>query len=98
MTDNGIGAEGAKAMSEGLKVNTTLKELNLGGDEEGKVKRKEKERMTGNEIGAEGAKSMSSMLKVNTTLKTLNLGCENEGKVKRKEKEERMNNRQWDWR
>ena len=29
-------------MSEMLKVNTTLKELNLGGKEEGKEKRKEK--------------------------------------------------------
>ena len=29
MTDNSVGAEGAKAMSEMLKVNTTLKSLNL---------------------------------------------------------------------
>ena len=29
MTVNGIGDEGAKTMSEGLKANTALKELNL---------------------------------------------------------------------
>ena len=40
MTGNEIGAEGAKSMSEMLKVNKTLTELNLGGEEE----RKEKER------------------------------------------------------
>ena len=33
MTDNGIGDEGAKAMSEMLKVNTTLTSLNLEGEE-----------------------------------------------------------------
>ena len=43
MTDNGIGVEGAKAMSEMLKVNTTLTELNLDGEEERK-KREEKEK------------------------------------------------------
>ena len=32
MTGNGIGDEGAKALSEGLKVNTTLTELLLGGE------------------------------------------------------------------
>ena len=41
MTDNGIGDEGAKTMSEILKVNTTLKELDLGGEEE-KIEREEK--------------------------------------------------------
>ena len=30
--DNGIGVEGAKAISESLKTNTTLTSLNLGGD------------------------------------------------------------------
>ena len=32
MTDNEIGDEGAKTMSEMLKVNTTLASLNLEGD------------------------------------------------------------------
>ena len=43
MTENRIGAEGAKAMSEMLKVNTTLTELNLGCEEERK-EREEKEK------------------------------------------------------
>ena len=34
MTVNKIGDEGAKAMSEMLKMNTTLKTLFLGGEEE----------------------------------------------------------------
>ena len=51
MTDNGIGVEGAKAMSEMLKVNTTLTTLNLGCEEERKEreeKEKKEERMTDN--------------------------------------------------
>ena len=32
-TDNNIGDEGARMISESLKTNTTLKELYLGGDE-----------------------------------------------------------------
>ena len=44
MTDNWIGAEGAKAMSEMMKVNTTLTSLDLGGEEERKEKRERKER------------------------------------------------------
>ena len=32
-TDNNIGAEGAKMISESLKTNTTLTELNLRGDD-----------------------------------------------------------------
>ena len=36
MTDNEIGDEGAKAMSEMLKLNTTLTSLNLWSEEEGK--------------------------------------------------------------
>ncbi len=38
MTGNGIGVEGAKTMSEMLKVNTTLIALNLGSEEERKEK------------------------------------------------------------
>ena len=34
MADNEIGDEGAKAVSEMLKMNTTLKTLNLGSEEE----------------------------------------------------------------
>ena len=43
MTDNGIRVEGAKVMSEMMKVNTTLTTLNLGSKKERK-EREEKER------------------------------------------------------
>ena len=42
MTGNQIGEEGAKAMSEMLKVNTTLTELDLHCDEERKEREREK--------------------------------------------------------
>ena len=42
MTGNEIGEEGAKAMSEALKVNTTLTKLDLRCEEERKRKRKER--------------------------------------------------------
>ena len=41
MTDNGIGDEGAKSMSEMLKVNTTLTELDLSCEERKKREREE---------------------------------------------------------
>ena len=44
MTGNEIGDEGAKALSEMLKVNTTLTELNLRCEEEKKMKEKKKEK------------------------------------------------------
>ena len=50
MTGNNIGYEGAKSMSEMLKVNTTLTTLDLGGDEERKrEKKREKRRKRMNE-------------------------------------------------
>ena len=36
MTGKSFGDEGAKGLSEGLKVNTTLTSLHLGGEEEKK--------------------------------------------------------------
>ena len=45
MTDNEIGVEGAKSLSEILKVNTTLTTLNLSSEEERKEKEKRKKRM-----------------------------------------------------
>ena len=87
MIANGIGAEGAKAISEMLKVNITLTSLDLSCVEEReKEKKSTKERMTDNGIGDEGAKSMSEMLKVNTTLTKLDLGGEEEIKQKKKRK------------
>ena len=43
MTDNGIGDEGAKALSSMLKVNSTLTYLDLDSDEEKKGERKKKD-------------------------------------------------------
>ena len=45
MTVNGIGDEGAKAMSEMVKVNTTLTTLYLGSEEERKERRERKRKM-----------------------------------------------------
>ena len=49
MTDNEIGVEGAKSLSEILKVNTTLTTLNLSSEEERKEKEKRKKRMNDSE-------------------------------------------------
>ena len=46
MTDNGIGDEGAKSMSEALKSNTTLTSLNLRGEEEREREREKREMMS----------------------------------------------------
>ena len=44
MTENEIGDEGAKAISEMIRVNTTLTTLDLSCEEEGKGKEKEQEK------------------------------------------------------
>ena len=73
---NKKGKEGAKTISESLKINTSLTRVYLGGDE--KI-RNEEERIEWNEkwivnkIGNEGAKSISESLKINTSLTELNL-------------------------
>jgi len=78
-TGNNIRDEGASKISETLKVNTTLTELRLSGDEL-EYNEKEKEmkmkvnKWTGNWIGDEGANKISESLKVNTTLTKLDLG------------------------
>ena len=59
-----IGAEGAKSLSEALKVNTVITTIYLGS----------------NNIGDEGAKSLSEALKVNTVLTTIELWSNNIGK------------------
>jgi len=62
-----------------LKINTTLTELDLGGDEIRNKMKKTKEKnegqtkkRIGNQIGAEGASAISESLKINTTLTELN--------------------------
>ena len=52
MFNNNIGADGAKAIAEALKVNPVLTTLSL----------------SGNRIGAEGAKAIAEALKVNPVL------------------------------
>ena len=77
--DNRIGAEGAGALSDALKVNTTLQTLNLKSEQEstddGQIAdiANSKHQQTGNEIEAEGARALSEALKTNTTLQSLNL-------------------------
>ncbi|KAL1511220.1 hypothetical protein AB1Y20_006033 [Prymnesium parvum] len=55
LSDNRIGAEGAKDVAVALKINTTLTSLHL----------------RGNSIGAEGAREVAAALKANTTLTSL---------------------------
>ena len=74
--DNEIGVEGGKTISETLKINTSLTELYLGGDEKiwnEKERRNEKEERIDNRIRYEGAQSISESLKINTSLTTLYL-------------------------
>ena len=72
-----IGDEGAHALSEALKVNTTLTSLYLKCAVTTKVKSRHnyncKTKITGNRIGVEGVCTLSEALKVNTTLTILNL-------------------------
>ena len=84
---NEIGAEGARALSEALKTNTTLQSLNLGceqeeSEEDGWIAdiANNKHQQAGNGIGAEGARALSEALKTNTTLKSLDLYGEKEKK------------------
>ena len=76
---NQIGDEGAKRISETLKINTSLTELDLWGDEKirnekQRIKMKRNEKWIDNQIGTEGAKRISESLKINTSLTTLYLG------------------------
>ena len=61
LTDNQVGDEGARALSEGLKANKTLEELYLNGS------------LNRGNIGPEGAKYIAEMLKVNSPLTSLDL-------------------------
>ena len=94
--DNQIGDEGAKSISESLKINTSLTQLELGGDEDlyemkGRKKERRKEQRNkkeiDNDIGDEGAKSISKSLKINSSLTELDLYSD-EKKRNSKEKED----------
>ena len=76
--DNDIGNEGAKALRESLKINTSLTSVNLGGDEKirnenERIEWKRNDKWIVNQIGDEGAKSVSESLKINTSLTELYL-------------------------
>ena len=74
-TANEIGAEGACALSEALKVNTTLRIMSLGCmQQRNSTKMDTKPTAIGkaaNKIGVQGACALSEALKVNTTLEQL---------------------------
>ena len=75
---NQMGDEGAKRISESLKINTSLTILHLDSDEEIRNEKrksimKEMKKWVDNQIGNEGAKSISESLKINP-LTSLNLG------------------------
>ena len=80
---NQIGDEGAKTISESLKINTSLTTLYLWGDdkirnENERWNEKWNEKWIGNEIGYEGAKAISESLKNNTSLTKLDLAGDEE--------------------
>ena len=93
-TDNDIGDTGTAALSESLKSNTTLTQLNLNCED----KRKKTHKIsisnslfsfslfitTASDIGETGATSLGEALKPNTTLTQLNLFCED--KIKKTHK------------
>ena len=83
MTDNQIGDEGVKSLSEMLKVNTKMTHLYLHSE----LEKKRNTKMNGlisrvlimfsdNGIGNEGAKALGDSLKTHTLLKKLWLGGE----------------------
>ena len=77
-TGNEVCDEGARALSEALKVNTTLQTLNLScvqqqQQHDSTMTQQQQRHKTGNGIGVEGSRALSEALKVNTTLQALNL-------------------------
>ena len=88
---NQIGDEGAQAISESLKINTSLTTLNLGSDKKirNEKDRRNEKKWIGNEIGYEGAKAISESLKINTTLTELNLRCDEKKMEEKREENEK---------
>ena len=89
-TGNEFGDTGATSLSEALKSNTTLTQLNLMGEKKRKKTHKRHPSTnqsfhflftsTDNKIGERGSTSLSEALKSNTTLTTLNLSGEDKRK------------------
>ena len=97
LKDNDIGEKGVILLSEALKSNTTLIELNLGREDKRKKTHKDIHQQialifllisTDTKIGDTGATSLSEALKSNTTLTKLNL----RGEDKRKTQKTSINN------
>jgi len=93
-------------MSEALKFNSSLTNLNLSGDEIERIESKWVENETiewiVNNIGVEGAKALSEALKYNYSIRRLHLGSDqtivNHETKKRDEPEGGKNrNRNWRW-
>ena len=71
-----MGSEGARALSEALRFNTTLTALRLWGVQyKENINTHNKNSNAGNYLLDEGARALSEALKSNTTLATLDLQC-----------------------
>ena len=89
LSDNGIGEEGARALGDALKTNTTLTEMVLICEQQDhKQTQQEQGRHNGtwsdwtdNRIGDEGARALGGALKTNTTLTKLNMEGEQQDEL-----------------
>ena len=100
-TGNQIGVEGARALSDALKTNTTLTVLGLGGEQQDTRKHNKRARqaqwhvewLEDNKIDVEGARALCDALKTNTTLTELSLGSEQQDH--KEAQSERARQAQW---
>jgi hypothetical protein len=113
-TGNEIGDTGATSLSEALKSNTTLIELNMSCEDKRRHTKDIHQQFTlfsfiitstVNKIGDTGATSLSEALKSNTALTKLDLFCEDKRKKTQKRHPSTIHsffshhiNRQQDWR
>ena len=84
--ENSIGHSGARMISEGLKCNSVLSELDLyGGEMNMKNKQRSKNRVKNeqgwidNNVGDEGVRAICDALKSNSSLSRLNVGANRMG-------------------
>ena len=84
MFGNGIGAAGVTALTEALKENSSVQEIDLGGEWvcemmmqcHGRLPSMSNVYVSGNRIGAAGVTALAEALKVNTKVHTIDLSCE----------------------
>ena len=92
LADNRIGDEGARALGDALKTNTTLIELDLRCEQHHKKAQQGCKAHNGtwrgadNEIGDEGTCTLGDALKTNTTLARLSLSSEQQGQKEAQQK------------